>query len=159
MEAMKTFLPGLLVLSAIGVQAAQPVKPNAAAADPRSRAYAATTVAEAQRLLGIAEAPLPGKRVLLEVPHIVAAASTRGAAVTARVTSAMPGTDWMAVLVERGPQPLVRYKDFAPGAKQVLEVQLHLQQTTRVRALVRSEGKVYQVVREVKVARPGSDPL
>lgn len=156
---MKLIFAILLAFSAIGAQAVQAVKPNAATADPRSRAYAATTVAEAQRLLGVVEVPQPGNRVLLEVPHIVAAASTRGAAATARVTSAMPGTDWMAVLIERGRQPLVRYKDFAPGAKQVLEVQLQLQQTTRVRALVRSEGKYYQVVREVKVARPGSDPL
>jgi sulfur-oxidizing protein SoxY len=129
---------------------------SAAAPDPRDRAYDAKTVDDAQALLGV-QSPEPGKKVLLEVPDIVDGSPKTGAAVRVKLTSTMPGTDWMALLLERGSKPLVVYQDFSPGTDRVLEAELNLMQTTRVRALVRVAGKYYIVSREVKVAKPIRD--
>lgn len=128
----------------------------AAAPDPRDRAYEAKTVAEAQTLLGV-QTPEPGKKVLLDVPDIVDGSPKKGAALHIKLTSVLPGTDWMALLLESGTKPLVVYQDFSPGTDHVLEADLNLTHTTRVRALVRAAGKYYFVVREVKVAKPIRD--
>ena len=135
-----------LTLSASATGASKP-------ADPRDQAYAAKTLAEAQSLLGVGN-PGPGNKMLLEAPDIVDGSAKKGAKVTIRLKSALPGTDWMALLLERGPAPLVIYKDFSPGADQVLEAQVTLSQTTKVRAIARAAGKFYLVTREIKVAEP-----
>jgi len=125
--------------------------------DPRDRAYQAHSAAEAQSLLGV-ENPEAGPRLLLEAPDIVAGTGTgagsEGVAVHIKLTSRMPGVDWMALLLENSNTPLLVHRDFTPGAEQTLETDARLTGTARVRALARVSGKYYQVSREIKVARP-----
>lgn len=117
--------------------------------DALDRARQAKTLTDALAALGVAN-PEPGKKVLLEVPDIVVA--DRKFAV--KVTSRMPGTDWMALFVERGSEPFVKLEEFPAGTDRELAAEIRFSQTSRVRAVVRSSGKYYQVSREVKVATP-----
>lgn len=122
------------------------------AANPAlERAQQAKTMSEAMAALGIAN-PEAGKRVLLEVPDVAVA----GQAFKVNVQSKLPGTDWIAVFSERSPMPLVKLAEFAPGADRALGTEVRLVQTGRIRAVVRSGGKYYQVSREVKIATAGS---
>ena len=111
------------------------------------KAMKAKTVVAALGLLGVAN-PVPGKQVLLEVPDIASV----GQKVPVRVASMIPGTDWIAILVERNATPLALVKDFTPGIDRSASLNLELTQTSRVRAIVRAGGKYFQVSREVKVA-------
>ena len=122
------------------------------AAEPRDKAYEAKTFTEAQTLLGV-QSPEPGLRVRLTTPDIVDGSAVAGARVPVRVASQIPGTDWIAVFVDRGAKPLVTYRDFPPGDDHELTVSVPMTQTASVRAVVRAGGKFYQVSREVKVAR------
>ena len=114
------------------------------------KAMQAKSVSEVVTLLGIS-APEPGKRILLEVPEI----SSAGAKVPVKVLSQIPGTDWIAVLVERNNTPLALVKEFSPGTDRTVTLTVALTQTSRVRAVVRAGGKYYQVTHEVKVASDG----
>lgn len=111
------------------------------------KAMKAKTVKEAMTALG-AQGPDLGRRVLLDVPDIV----DGGKKVSVTVTSKMPGTDWIGILVDRHPEPLQFTQDLPPAAEQTVEAKVDLIQTSRVTALVRAGGKFYQVSREVKVA-------
>ncbi len=93
--------------------------------------------------------PEAGKRVLLELPEIVAAKSS----FSIKVSSKTPGTDWIAIFAEQSQTPLLELKEFSPGADHQLSTVVRFEQTTRVRAIVRSGGRYYQATREVKVAK------
>lgn len=137
----------LLGWSALGLNAQTP--PVQAANTALERARLAKTPTEVLQLLGVSN-PEPGKRVLLEVPDIAVA----NRPFTVKVSSQIPGTDWILILSERDPTPLAKLEEFSPGQDRASSVELRLASTARVRAIVRSSGKYYQVSREVKVATP-----
>lgn len=148
-ERMLSLFRPALAAALLGLGAAAVAAPPVANT-PLERAQQAKTLAEALSALGVAN-PEAGRRVLLEVPDIAVA----GQAFTVKVDSRLPGTDWIAVFSERGPVPLVKLEEFPPGADRALSAQVKLAQTGRIRAIVRSSGKYYQVSREVKIATPG----
>lgn len=117
------------------------------------RARHAKTLAEALSALGVANPEL-GRRVLLEVPDIAIA----GRSVQVKATSRIPGTDWIALLVDRAGSPLLAVEAFSAGVDRELSATLKLDQTSQVQAIVRSSGKYYRVAREIKVARPDGPP-
>ena len=139
----------ILAVLVLGIAAGAQAQPANAALE---RAQQAKTVAEVLTVLGVT-APEPGKRVLLEAPDI----TTAGRSFTVKVSSLLPGTDWILILSERDPLPFVKLLEFSPGVDRSASVELKLAQTGRVRAIVRSGGKYYQVMREVKIATPGGD--
>ena len=125
---------------------------SAAPGDAWEPARQAKSVADAYRVLGI-QSPEPGRKVLLEVPDI----SNGGLQVPVKVTSKVPGTDWIAVFVDRNLTPFVQVDEFSPGMDRSVSVVVTMTQTSKVRAVVRSGGKYYEVAREVKVATDGCD--
>lgn len=141
----------LALCGAAGAQAqVQPPSAASAAQAALERAQQAKTPADVLAALGVSPAAEVGKRVLLEVPDVVAA----GRSFKVRVSSQMPGTDWILILSERDSAPMVKLEEFTPGADRAAEAEIKLSQTGRVRAFVRSSGRYYQVSREVKVALP-----
>ncbi|PZP27290.1 MAG: hypothetical protein DI603_22245 [Roseateles depolymerans] len=113
------------------------------------RAKQAKTLTDALAALGVTN-PEPGNKVLLEAPDIVVIDRK----FPVKVTSRMPGTDWVALFVERGTEPFVKLEEFPAGADRELSAEVRLPLTAKLRAVVRSGGKYYQVSREVKVATP-----
>lgn len=114
--------------------------------DAVQRAAKARTVQEALTALGV-PTPELGRKVLLEVPDLVL--KNRKAMI--KVSSQIPGTDWIAVLVEPREAPFIEAKDFSPGVDHSFSVQVDFARTSTVRAVVRAGGKYFQVKREVKV--------
>jgi len=145
-------MPTLFILlslfaALIPFSSAQAQSPSAAAA--LDRAQSAKTLGDALIALGVAN-PEPGPRVLLEAPDIAIA----GRLIQVKATSRIPGTDWIALFVDRGNAPLLGLSEFTAGVDHELTASLKLDQTSRVHAIVRSGGKYYRVIREIKVARP-----
>jgi len=145
MPLLLRLIHAVLALGLVTAAQAQPAANNAAL----ERAQQAKTVAEVLAALGVTT-PEAGKRVLLEVPDIAVA----GRSFSVNVSSKLPGTDWILLLSERDPLPFVKLQEFSPGMDRSLSAELKLAQTGRVRAIVRSSGKYYQVSREVKIATP-----
>lgn len=145
MPPLPRLIHAVLAFGLVASAQAQPAATGAAL----ERAKKAKTVTDVLSALGVA-APEAGKRVLLEVPDIAIA----GSDFDVKVSSQLPGTDWVLVLSERDPLPFVKLQEFTPGVDRSLSVKLKLAQTGRIRAIVRSSGKYYQVSREVKIATP-----
>lgn len=119
---------------------------HAAADDAARRAAKARTVQEALVALGVPTTE-PGRKVLLEAPELV----VKGRKMAIKVNSQIPGTDWIAVLVEPREAPFLDAKDFPPGVDHTFGVSADLSKTSTVVAIVRAGGKYYMVKREVKV--------
>jgi len=122
----------------------------AADAATNKAALEAKDTASALVALGV-QNPGPGKRVLLEVPEVV----DEKEELLIKVKSAIPNSDWIAVLIDKNPQPFVGQFDLV-GKVTSIEVKAKLTRTSTVVAVVRADGKYYRVDKEVKVAIAGS---
>jgi len=98
-----------------------------------------------------AQTPGPGQQILLDVPEI----ADQGASVRIRVMSAIPGTDWIGVLVDKNPAPLAAQFTLSASTEPDIETNVKLSQTSSVRAVVRAGGKYFAVAKEVKVTAGG----
>lgn len=147
MRLMMQTKPWLALALLLGVAGAHAQPAGAASVD---KAMQAKSIAEAMSALGVVN-PEAGKRVLLEAPDV----AVRGKPLPVKVSSQMPGTDWIAILSERSPTPLVQVQEYSPGADRSLALDVKMEQTGRLRAIVRAGGKYYQVAREVKLADQG----
>src|SRR2546426_6935488 len=98
--------------SLVAVLAAAWLKPFAAlAATWNKDGFGAKTTADALKALGATQ-PLPSKDLLIEAPEI----AENGAVVPIEITSNVPGTTSIAVLIDKNPFPLVGKFDFMEGA-------------------------------------------
>src|SRR5438874_1989126 len=98
--------------SLVAVLAAACLKPFAAlAATWNKDGFGAKTAADALKALGAGN-PLPSKDLLIEAPQI----AENGAVVPIEITSNVPGTTSIAVLIDKNPFPLVGKFDFTAGA-------------------------------------------
>lgn len=134
---------------AIGMVGTSSIK--AAESQNIKAAQEAKDVASALAALGV-QNPGPGKRILLDVPEIVDEKEN----VLIKVRSAIPNTDWIAVLVDKNPLPFVGQFDLVGTKTTSIEVKSKFTQTSTVVAVVRADGKYYRVDKEVKVAVAGS---
>src|ERR1043165_9357356 len=91
-----------------GLMLAWLAKPLAALAAWNKEAFGAKSAADALKSLGAAGAT-PSKDILIEAPQI----AENGAVVPIEVTSNVPGTRALAVVVEKNPFPLVAKFDFS----------------------------------------------
>lgn len=114
-----------------------------------NKAFEARDTAGALAALGV-QNPGAGKRILLEVPEIV----DKDAIASIKVKSAIPNTDWIAVLIDKKQFPMVGQYNLSDIKKTEIEVNVKFIQTSTVIAVVRADGKYYRVDKEVKVAIP-----
>ena len=113
-------------------------------------AFDAKTIAEAVKAMGGA-APVESKDVTITGPDI----AENGAVVPVDVTSNIPNTTSIAILVKMNPSPLSAYFEFANGAVADVSVRLKFAQTSIVRAVAKADGKFYSAQKEVKVTAGG----
>ena len=149
MHSRRNFLRSALIfnIAALGLAG---VRLSRAADEPNNKAAEAKDIPSALVALGV-QNPGPGKRILLDVPEIVDEKQD----IVIKVKSAIPNSDWIAVLIDKNPLPLIGQFDLV-GKTTSIEVKAKLMQTSTVVALVRADGKYYRVDKEVKVAIAGS---
>lgn len=117
------------------------------AGDWNKAAFEAKDAAAAARNIG-ATATAENRELLLKVPDI----AENGAIVSVGVTSNIPNTVSIAVLVDKNPFPLSAVFSFANGAVAEVSMPLKIGQTSNVKAVAKTaDGKYYAVQREVKV--------
>lgn len=135
----------LLAGSALSNAMLRPI--TAKAAEWQKAAFEAKDSQAVLATLGISN-PGPGTQILLDVPEI----ADGGASVRARIMTTLPGTDWIALLIDKNPQPLAAQFTIPSGTEPDIELLVTLPQTSMLRAVVRAGGKYYTVNKEVKVA-------
>lgn len=126
------------------------LKPVAALAAWNKAAFSSKTSADALKSLGTPSAEASGG-IVIEAPQI----AENGAVVPIEVTSNIPGTTSLAVLVEKNPYPLVAKFDFMEGALPFVKINAKMGETSDVRVVATAGGKHYQATKEIKVTIGG----
>jgi sulfur-oxidizing protein SoxY len=134
---------GALVLAGL-------LKPLAALAAWNKDAFASKSANDALKSLNTA-ATEPTNDIVIEAPQI----AENGAVVPIEVTSNVPGTTAIAVLVEKNPYPLVAKFDFMEGALPYVKLNAKMGETSDVRIVATANGKHYAATKEIKVTIGG----
>jgi len=127
------------------------LKPVAAlAATWNKDAFAAKKADDALKSLGT-ESTEASSAIVIEAPQI----AENGAVVPIEITSKIPGTTSIAVLVEKNPYPLVAKFDFMEGALPFVKINAKMGETSDVRVVATAAGKHYVASKEIKVTIGG----
>ena len=138
---------GLLALLA----AAGFLRPIASVAAARNEpAFDAKDLKAALDALGASAAP-NSILIAMEAPEI----AENGAVVPIAVKSKIPGTESIAILIAKNPNPLAAVFDIPAGTGPGVSTRVKLAQTSDVQVLVRAQGKYYATKKEIKVTIGG----
>jgi sulfur-oxidizing protein SoxY len=134
------------------VAAAGWLKPgDALAADWNKAAFDTKTMDETMKALG-GTAPAQSKDItFFSTPDI----AENGAVVPVGVTSAIPKTESIAILVEKNPNMLTAMFDLPAGTEPSISTRVKMGQSSNVYALVKADGKYYVASKEIKVTLGG----
>lgn len=143
-----------LTLKAVGVATvigAGLMRPfSALAAGWNKDAFQSKTPADALKSLGAASA-VESKDIVIEAPQI----AENGAVVPIEVTSNLPNTKSIAVLIEKNPFPLAGQFEFMEGALPYVKINVKIGESANVRVVAEAGGRHYTAAREVKVTIGG----
>ena len=127
------------------------LKPVAAlAAAWNKEAFGAKTLGDALKNLGAASAA-DSKDIVIEAPQI----AENGAVVPIEITSNLPNTKSIMVLIEKNPFPLAAKFDFLEGALPFVKVNVKMGESSNVRVVAEAGGKHYTAIKEIKVTIGG----
>jgi sulfur-oxidizing protein SoxY len=126
------------------------IKPLAALAAWNKDAFGAKTAGDALKSLGIGNAA-PSKDVVIDAPEI----AENGAVVPIEITSNVPGTTALVVVIDHNPFPLIARFDFKENALPYVKLNVKMGETSDVRVVAEAAGKHYVATREVKVTIGG----
>lgn len=126
------------------------VKPLQALAAWNKDAFSAKTAPDALKSLGIGNA-MATNDLAVELPQI----AENGAVVPIGITSKVPQTDSIAILIEKNPNMLAAVFDIPPGTDPSLSTRIKMGQTSSVYALVKANGRYYVTSKEIKVTLGG----
>jgi sulfur-oxidizing protein SoxY len=104
-----------------------------------------------EALAALGGKPADSKDVTLVSPDI----AENGAVVPLMVTSAIPKTETIYVLVEKNPFPLAASFAIPEGTEPFVAARVKMGESTRVYAVVRADGKLYSTFKETKVTLGG----
>ena len=133
-----------------GLLAAGLATPLTAFAAWSKDAFAAKKPEDALKSLGRTGAQ-PSSAIVIEAPDI----AENGAIVPIEISSNIPGTTSIAVLIDKNPYPLAAKLDFAEGAVPFVKLNAKMGESSDVRAVVTAGGRHYTATREVKVTIGG----
>ena len=127
------------------------LKPFAAlAATWNKDAFGAKSAPDALKSLGASNAA-SSKDLVIEAPQI----AENGAVVPIEITSNIPGTSSIAVLIEKNPFPLAGKFEFKEGALPFVKLNVKIGETSDVRVVAEAGGRHYTAAKEIKVTIGG----
>jgi sulfur-oxidizing protein SoxY len=91
------------------------------------------------------------KDIVITSPDI----AENGAVVPFTISSRLPGTESIALLVEKNPNVLAASFSIPAGTEAGVTTRVKMGQTSNVTALVKADGKFYYTTKEVKVTMGG----
>ena len=113
-------------------------------------AFEAKSMPDAYKAMG--GSPAQSKDIaFVSTPDI----AENGAVVPIGVTSSVPKTEQIAILVEKNPNMLAATFDIPAGTEPTVTTRVKMGQSSNVYALVKADGKYYVAQKEVKVTLGG----
>lgn len=113
-------------------------------------AFAMKSLTEALNALG-AKSPAASDAIIIKAPAI----AENGAVVPVAVESKIPGTEYIALLVEKNPTPLAASFGVPAGTAGSVSTRVKMGQTSDVYALVKADGKFFVAKKEIKITLGG----
>ncbi len=134
------------------VAAAGWLKPDAAHAQAWNKAAFEThNMTETMKALGGGEPAQSKDIVFFQTPDI----AENGAVVPIGISSNIPKTDSIAIMIEKNPNMLAATFDIPAGTDPTISTRVKMGQSSNIYALVRADGKYYVAAKEVKVTLGG----
>jgi len=126
--------------------------PETAAAQAWNKnAFEAKTMDETMKAFG-GGAPAQSKDIaFVSTPDI----AENGAVVPIGVSSSIPKTESIAILIEKNPNMLAASFDIPAGTDPSVSTRVKMGQSSNVYALVKADGKYYVAAKEIKVTLGG----
>ena len=126
--------------------------PETAAAQAWNKnAFEAKTMDETMKAIG-GGAPAQSKDIaFVSTPDI----AENGAVVPIGITSSIPKTESIAILIEKNPNMLAASFDIPAGTDPSVGTRVKMGQSSNVYALVKADGKFYVAAKEIKVTLGG----
>jgi len=140
----------LRLTAVIGLMAATGLISQAEASTWNKAAFEGKTLDDVLKALGGSS---PGKSagITINAPDI----AENGAVVPVGVTTTMPKTQQIAILVEKNPNALAAQFMMTPDTEPFVASRVKMGQTSNVHALVKADGKWFVSTKEVKVTLGG----
>ena len=114
-------------------------------------AFETHSMAETMQALGGGE-PVQSKDIaFFQTPDI----AENGAVVPIGITSNIPKTESIAILIEKNPNMLAAVFDIPAGTEPSVTTRVKMGQTSNIYALVKADGKYYVAAKDVKVTLGG----
>jgi len=127
------------------------LKPVAALAAAWNKdAFGAKTSADAMKAIG-ATGTAPSADLVIEAPEI----AENGAVVPIQITSNLPGTRSISVLIEKNPFPLAASFTFGEGATAFVKLNVKVGESSDIRVVAEAGGKYYTATKSIKVTIGG----
>jgi sulfur-oxidizing protein SoxY len=124
---------------------------DALAAEWNKAAFETNSMDATVKALG-GSAPAQSKDItFFQTPDI----AENGAVVPIGITSNIPKTESIAILVEKNPNMLAAVFDVPAGTEPSLSTRIKMGQSSNVYALVKADGKYYVASKEIKVTLGG----
>ncbi|RJF91774.1 thiosulfate oxidation carrier protein SoxY [Noviherbaspirillum saxi] len=120
------------------------------AADWKANVFEAKTLEDAVKALG-GDKFVVSKDITVNGPDI----AENGAVVPVSVASAAPNTEFIAILVEKNPNPLSASFNIPAGTEAAVSTRVKMGGTSNVHALVKADGKWLIASKEIKVTLGG----
>jgi sulfur-oxidizing protein SoxY len=139
---------GGTALAALATTALWPLRALAAAVRPEA-AFVAKDLDGTYKALG--GTPTESTEIDLSTPDI----AENGAVVPINVTSKLPGTEEIYILVEKNPNPLAAMFTIPEGTEPFVSLRVKVAQTCNLIAVVKAGGKLYSTAKETKVTLGG----
>jgi sulfur-oxidizing protein SoxY len=151
MNRRQTLQAGLSASTLSLLLSAGIITPAQAQAQTNSKAaFDAKNVKDAIAALGAAPAA-GGAKITITSPDI----AENGAVVPVGVTSDLPGTTEIYILVEKNPNPLAAGFTIPDGTEANVQTRVKMGQSSNIHAVVKANGKLYAAVKETKVTLGG----
>jgi sulfur-oxidizing protein SoxY len=151
-QVLKAMGAGVVLLAAPRLVHAQGAGAAAAGVQWNAAAFNAQSVQDALKALG-AGTPTPTTDVAWGTTPEIA---ENGAVVPVNVTSKLPGTESIAILIDKNPNKLAAHFHFLHGAEPAVSTRVKISESSNVYALVKTKGdKYYLATREIKVTLGG----
>lgn len=116
-----------------------------------ANAFDSHNLIDALQALGGAN-PSPSKDIVFfQTPEI----AENGAVVPVGVTSNIPNTESIAILIEKNPNVLAAVFDLPAGTEPTVSTRVKMAQTSNIHAVVKAAGKYYVATKDVKVTLGG----
>jgi sulfur-oxidizing protein SoxY len=113
-------------------------------------AFAGKSIPDAMKALG-AQGAATSDAILIKAPEI----AENGAVVPIAIESRLPGTESIALLIEKNPSPLAASFGIPAGTDANVSTRVKMGTSSDVYAVVRAEGKYYVAKKEIKITLGG----